>query len=122
MLIASLLIAGAIGAPTRYLVDAFVTERIPGVFPWGTFFINITGSLILGVVTGLALYHGLGPIPKAAIGVGFCGAYTTFSAFSYETVRLVEAGSLGPAVGNALGSVVAGLAAAALGLAVTAAL
>lgn len=121
MLIASLLIAGAIGAPTRYLVDDFVQRRHPGAFPWGTLVINISGSLILGVVTGLALYHGLGPIPKTAIGVGFCGAYTTFSTFSYETVRLVETGALGPAFANALGSVIAGLAAAALGVAVMAA-
>lgn len=121
MLIASLLIAGAIGAPTRYLVDDFVKRRHPGAFPWGTLVINISGSLILGVVTGLALYHGLGPIPKTAIGVGFCGAYTTFSTFSYETVRLVETGALGPALANALGSVIAGLAAAALGVAVMAA-
>ncbi len=98
MLIAGMLIAGAIGAPARYLVDELVKGRYPGVFPWGTFVINVTGSLILGVVTGLALYHGLGPIPKTAIGVGFCGAFTTFSTFSYETVRLVESGSLGPAV------------------------
>lgn len=122
MLIASLLIAGAIGAPARYLVDELVMARHPGGFPWGTLVVNISGSLLLGVVTGLARYHGLGPIPKTAIGVGFCGAYTTFSTFSYETVRLIEAGSLGPAFVNALGSVIAGLAAAALGLAVMAAL
>ena len=65
--------------------------------------------------TGTMSWHSSGPR-------AIRGAYTTFSAFSYETVRLLEAGSLGPAVGNALGSVVAGLAAAALGLAVTAAL
>ena len=121
MLVAGLLVAGAIGAPTRYLVDDFVKRRYPGDFPWGTLVINISGSLILGVVTGLALYHGLGPIPKTAIGVGFCGAYTTFSTFSYETVRLLETGSLGSAFANALGSVIAGLAAAALGLALMAA-
>ena len=63
----------------------------------------------------MALYHGLGPIPKTAIGTGFCGAYTTFSTFSYETVQLVEAGELGPAAGNALGSVALGLAAAGIG-------
>jgi len=122
MLIASLIIAGAIGAPTRYIVDELVKERLPGAFPWGTFAINVSGSFILGVVTGLALYHGLGPIPKAAIGVGFCGAFTTFSTFSYETIRLVETGSVRPAIANVLGSVVAGLAAAAIGLALTAAL
>ena len=121
MLVAALLIAGAIGAPTRYVVDELVKARFPGAFPWGTFVVNVSGSLILGIVTGLALYHGLGPIPKTAIGVGFCGAYTTFSAFSYETVRLVETGSIGPAFANALGSVVVGLAAAGLGLAAMAA-
>jgi CrcB protein len=121
MLIASLIIAGAIGAPTRYIVDELVKDRVPGTFPWGTFVINVSGSFILGVVTGLALYHGLGPIPKAAIGVGFCGAFTTFSTFSYETIRLVEIGAVRPAIGNVVGSIVAGLAAAGLGLALTAA-
>jgi fluoride exporter len=122
MLIVSLLIAGAIGAPTRYLVDGFVQDHVTGVFPWGTFVINVTGSFLLGIVTGLALYHGLGDLPRAAIATGFCGAYTTFSTFSYETVRLLEEGSVGLATGNALGSVAAGLAAAAIGLAIAAAL
>jgi CrcB protein len=117
MLIASLLIAGAIGAPTRYLVDDFVQRRHPGVFPWGTLVINISGSLILGVVTGLALYHGLGPIPKTAIGVGFCGAYTTFSTFTFETVRLLEEGDIREAFGHALGSLVVCGVAAGAGLA-----
>jgi CrcB protein len=121
MLILVLLLGGAIGAPTRYLVDGWVQDRVSGVFPWGTFVINISGSLLLGILTGLALYHGLGDLPKIAIGTGFCGAYTTFSTFSYETVRLLEEGSVGLAAGNAFGSVAAGLLAAGLGLAVTAA-
>lgn len=122
MLIATMIIAGAIGAVSRYLVDDVVRSRFPGRFPWGTFVINVTGSFVLGVVTGLALYHGLGPVPKTAIGLGFCGAYTTFSTFSYETILLAETGSVGPAIGNALGSVVLGLAAAGIGLALMAAL
>ncbi len=122
MLIATMIIAGAIGAVSRYVVDDLVKSRFPGPFPWGTLVINVTGSFILGVVTGLALYHGLGLLPKTAIGVGFCGAYTTFSTFSYETIQLAETGSVGPAIGNALGSVVVGLAAAGIALALTAAL
>jgi CrcB protein len=122
MLIATLVIAGAFGAVSRYVVDDLVKSRFPGPFPWGTFVINVTGSFVLGVVTGLALYHGLGPIPKTAIGVGFCGAYTTFSTFSYETVHLIETGSVGPAMGSALGSVAVGLVAAGIGIALTAAL
>jgi fluoride exporter len=121
MFIAVMLIGGAIGAPTRYLLDSFVSDRVSGVFPWGTFAVNVSGSFVLGVTTGLALYHGLGDLPRAAIGIGFCGAYTTFSTFSYETVRLLEEGDVGLAAGNALGSIAAGLAAAGLGLALTAA-
>lgn len=121
MLVACIVVAGAIGAPARYLVDGFVQERAHGVFPWGTFFVNVTGSLVLGVVAGLALYHDLGPLPQAAIGTGFCGAFTTFSTFSYETIRLVEEGSVSAAATNVVASTAVGLAAAGIGLAVTAA-
>jgi fluoride exporter len=121
MLIATLIIAGAIGAVSRYVVDDLVKSRFRGTFPWGTVVINVSGSFVLGIVTGLALYHGLGLVTKTAIGVGFCGAYTTFSTFSYETMMLVESGDPSAAIGNALGSVVIGLAAAAAGLAFTAA-
>ena len=120
MLIALLLVGGAIGAPARYLVDGAVQNRVGGTFPWGTFVVNVTGSLVLGVLTGLVLYHGLGDVPRAAVGTGFCGAYTTFSTYSYETVRLVEAGDLTSAVANAFGSIAVGLLAAGIGLALTA--
>jgi CrcB protein len=121
MLIALLVLGGAVGAPARYLADGFVQSRTRGVFPWGTFAINVSGSFVLGVVTGAALYHGLGPLPKAAIGAGFCGAYTTFSTFSYETVRLLEEGAVVTASLNALASVAVGLVAAAAGIALLAA-
>jgi CrcB protein len=122
MLIAVLVIGGALGAPARYFVDGWVESRARTVFPWGTFVVNVTGSFVLGVTTGLALYHGLGDIRRAAIATGCCGAYTTFSTFSYETVELIELGEHRCAVANALGSVAAGLLAAGLGLAVIAAL
>jgi CrcB protein len=122
VLIAFLLVGGAVGAPLRYVLDGAVEDRLRGRFPWGTFVVNVTGSLVLGVVTGLALEHGLGPVPRVALGTGFCGAYTTFSTYSYETHRLLEDGDVRRALGNALGSVVVGLAAAAAGLAVTGAL
>ena len=121
MLIALLVLGGAIGAPARYLVDGVVQSRSRGVAPWGTFVINVSGSFVLGVVTGAVLYHGLGPLPKTALGTGFFGAYTTFSSFSYETVRLLEEGSVATASLNAIASVVIGLAAAALGIALLAA-
>jgi fluoride exporter len=122
MLIVVLAIGGALGAPARYFVDGWVEPRVRSVFPWGTFVINVTGSFVLGIITGLALYHGLGDVPHAALATGFCGAYTTFSTYSYETVQLIETGVHVRAIGNALGSIALGLVAAGLGLAVTAAL
>jgi CrcB protein len=120
MLLIGVAVAGATGAPIRYLVDVLVEQRARGAFPWGTFVINVTGSFLLGLLTGLALHHGLGRLPKTLLGAGFCGAYTTFSTFSYETVRLLEEGAFLEAVLNALASFTVGLLAAAVGLGVAA--
>lgn len=109
-------LAGIVGAPLRFIVDGFVQDRIGRVFPWGTFVVNVSGSLLLGFLTGIALYHGLPEVPKAFLATGFCGAYTTFSTFGYETLRLAEEDSGLLAGANALGSLAAGLAAAAAGL------
>jgi CrcB protein len=116
------LLAAAIGAPVRYLIDGWVQGRTAGVFPWGTLTVNVTGCLLLGVLTGLGLYHGLGGGARTVIGTGGLGAYTTFSTFTYETVRLAEEGALDAALRNAGANLLAGLAAAAAGLAITAAL
>ncbi|HEX3813622.1 MAG TPA: fluoride efflux transporter CrcB [Mycobacteriales bacterium] len=109
-------LAGGVGAPMRYLVDIWVQRRTARLFPWGTFAINVTGSLLLGFVTGLALFHGFPDTPKLLIGTGFCGAYTTFSTFTFESVRLGQERAARQAIGNVVGSVVLGLGAAALGL------
>jgi CrcB protein len=113
-------VAAAVGAPLRYLLDGSIGDRVEGVFPWGTLVINASGSLLLGVLTGLALYHAFPQTPKVILGTGFCGSYTTFSTFSFETVRLVEEGAIGEAFRNALGTLVICAAAAALGLALAA--
>lgn len=122
MILAGLVVAGALGAPARYLLDGFVQERARGAFPWGTFVVNVTGSLALGVITGAALYHGFPSTPRVWLGTGFCGAYTTFSTFTFETVRLVEEGARADAFLDVAASIVAGTAAAAVGLAVAAVL
>jgi fluoride exporter len=117
-----LIIGGAIGAPARYLLDGFVQDRAAGVFPRGTFVINVTGSLLLGLVTGAALYHAFPNTPKIWLGTGFCGSYTTFSTFTFETIRLLEEGAAADAFRYAFLSTVVGLAAGAAGLALAAAL
>jgi CrcB protein len=113
-------IAAAVGAPLRYLIDGYIADRVEGVFPWGTFVINASGSLLFGVISGLTLYHAFPQTSKVILGTGFCGSYTTFSTFSFETVRLVEEGALGEAFRNAFGTLVVCAGAAAIGLALAA--
>lgn len=93
MTILLVLLGGAIGAPTRYLTDLMVQSRHDSKVPWGTFTVNVIGSLILGVVAGAGAGAGLPPWAVTLLGTGFCGALTTFSTFSYETVRLIDGGS-----------------------------
>lgn len=113
---------GLVGAPARYLVDRLVTDRLVagGVatgFPLGTFTVNITGAFLLGVLAGLGIAHHLPAVVQALLGTGFCGAYTTFSTWSYETARLLETGDLLRAFLNAAASLLVGLLAAGAGLA-----
>lgn len=108
---------GLVGAPSRYLLDRAINGRFESDLPWGTFVVNITGAFVLGLLTGLALSHHLSAVVKALLGTGFCGAYTTFSTFTFETVSLVEDGRLFEATMNVMGSLVVGLLGAAAGVA-----
>lgn len=121
MTVVMVLLGGALGAPLRYCADLFVQSRHDTVFPWGTFLVNVLGSLVLGVTAAL-VSGGAAAWVFPLVGTGFCGALTTFSTFSYETVRLVEEGSLREAALNCLASVAVGLGACAAGFAVTAGL
>jgi CrcB protein len=115
-----LVITGAaIGAPLRYLSDRAVQTRHDTVFPWGTFTVNVLGSLILGLVTGAVTAGGASPQLQLALGTGFCGALTTYSTFSYETLRLLEGDARFFAAANVVASIVAGLGAAFLGVAIS---
>jgi fluoride exporter len=117
LVILGVAIGGMIGAPTRFLVDRIVADRVETDFPLGTFLINVSGSFVLGLLTGLDLAGHMPVVVKALVGTGFCGAYTTFSTWSFETVRLLEDGEYLEAFTNAIGSVVVGLLAAAGGMA-----
>jgi len=115
-----LVIGGAaVGAPLRYLSDRAIQSRHDTVFPWGTLAVNVIGSLILGVVTGAVTAGGASPQVQLAVGTGFCGALTTYSTFSYETLRLLEDDARLFAAANVVASIVAGLGAAFLGVAIS---
>ena len=110
------LLGGAVGAPLRYLIDRTVQAHHDTIFPWGTFAANVTGSMILGVLTGAALAGAAPPNVQLLLGTGLCGALTTYSTFSYETLSLAEAGARFLAAANVIASVVAGLGAVFVGM------
>jgi len=115
-----LVITGAaVGAPLRYLSDRAIQSRHDTVFPWGTFAVNVVGSLILGLVTGAVTAGGASPQVQLAVGTGFCGALTTYSTFSYETLRLLEDDARVFAAANVLASITAGIVAAFAGVAIS---
>ncbi|GIJ29396.1 putative fluoride ion transporter CrcB 2 [Micromonospora qiuiae] len=110
-------LGAAIGAPLRYLVDRAVQARHDSTFPWGTFAVNVAGSLVFGVLIGGAAGHAVPGSLVALLGTGLCGALTTYSTFGYETVRLFEDGARRYALINAGASVGAGLGTAFAGVA-----
>lgn len=108
-------VGGCVGAVLRYFTDRFIQARHDMVFPLGTFAVNVVGSLTLGLLDGAASH-----VPAwvlLLIGTGFCGALTTFSTFSFETVRLLEEGSVVEATLNVVLSLVVGIGVAAAGFA-----
>ncbi|MEV7613319.1 CrcB family protein [Streptomyces sp. NPDC089799] len=107
-----LVVAGAVmGAPLRYLTDRAVQLRHDSVFPWGTFVVNAGACLLIGVLAGASLEAG----PYALLGSGLCGALSTYSTFSYETLRLADRGWGFLAAANVAGSALVGLGAVTLG-------
>ncbi|GLX23804.1 MULTISPECIES: fluoride efflux transporter FluC [Streptomyces] len=111
-----LVVAGAVvGAPLRYLTDRAVQARHDSVFPWGTFVVNVAACLLLGVLAGAVLAGAGSSRVDLLLGTGLCGALSTYSTFSYETLRLAERGRRFLAAANVSASVLAGLGAVTLG-------
>ena len=115
------LVGGAAGAPARWYLDQVIQGRHDRAYPWGTFIINVLGSFLLGALLGGASVGGLTHGWVVLLGVGFCGAFTTFSTFGFEAVRLIERGRAGVGAAYVLSSLAAACAAAALGWAIGAA-
>jgi CrcB protein len=108
--------AGGVGAALRFVVDGVVRARIRSSYPVGVTIINVTGSFLLGLLTGLALSRLVSDEWLLVLGTGLLGGYTTFSTASFETVRLLQLRRPGAALANGLGMLVASVAVATLGL------
>ena len=115
LVFAGLAAAGGVGAACRFLLDGVVKARVRVPYPVGTTLINVLGSLLLGIITGLGTALVPGAI-AAIIGTGFCGGFTTFSTASVETVRLVQDRRWLAGLANGVGMLVVAVAAAALGI------
>jgi fluoride exporter len=86
-------VGAALGGLSRFYLGSFIQQRTGADFPAGTLIVNITGSFLVGVIMRMALQSDLiGPETRTLLTTGFCGGYTTFSAFSYETVLMLEDG------------------------------
>lgn len=112
LLLAAVALAGGAGAGTRFVLDGLLRAVLPGRVNCGTVLINLTGSLLLGLLTGMVLAGSASPVAKAVLGTGFLGGYTTFSTASLESVRL----ALGPAGSRPRSGTVAAAAVHAVGL------
>ncbi|ERK72490.1 MULTISPECIES: fluoride efflux transporter CrcB [Leifsonia] len=116
LLVLAVAVAGGLGAVARLVLDGVTRSLVRVNFPLGTTVINVTGSFLLGLVTGLALANGLPAEWRAVLGTGFLGGYTTFSTASFETVRLAQQRRYRAAAFNGVGMLLLALAAAGLGL------
>ena len=110
-------LAGSVGAAVRFVIDGMIRARVSSRVPVGTVTINVAGSFLLGVLTGLVVFDHVTSTLTLVAGAGFCGGLTTFSTASFETVRLIQQGEMGAAGINIGVTVGATLAAAAGGLA-----
>jgi CrcB protein len=113
-------LGGALGSVARYAFSGVAVRWLGAGFPYGTLFVNVTGSFTIGLLAALVASDGrplLGADARAFLLVGVLGGFTTFSSFSLETLNLARSGALGPAILNVAASVVLCLAGVSLGFA-----
>lgn len=116
LLFIAISVAGGFGAATRMLFDGAYKVWSPRSTPWSTLLINVSGSLVLGFLTGLAGAHLLPEAWHIVLGTGFLGGYTTFSTASFETVKLIEERKWGSSLLSGIGTLIFATAASGLGL------
>jgi CrcB protein len=109
-------VAGGVGAVARFVLDGVIRSRVASLVPAGTFVINVSGSLLLGFLTGLVLVGAEPTDVRVVLGTGFLGGYTTFSTAMIETVRLLQQRRWGAAAVNGIAMLLLGLGAAVLGV------
>ena len=116
-------LGGAVGTAARYLLTTVVQSRATTTFPVATWIINVTGSILLGFLMRYGLERSTaGPEVRLLLTTGFCGGYTTFSTFSYETARLIEDGDWRQGAAYVVASVVVSLLGTFVGFAIARAL
>ena len=116
MLYLYLAAGGVLGTLARYRIGVWVPGWAGTAFPWGTLLVNLVGSFILGFATRSASVLPVSPEVRGFVTIGFCGAFTTFSTFTFETVGLLQQGEWGRGAVYAFGSLALGLAAMLAGL------
>ncbi|NNN21924.1 MAG: fluoride efflux transporter CrcB [Acidimicrobiales bacterium] len=101
-------LTGGVGAISRYGMDKAISSKAinRSTFPWGTFLVNSLGSLLLGAITALHVSGKLNSDLATLFGTGFCGSFTTFSTYMYESFKLIEEGSWAEGLKNILGTAV----------------
>lgn len=109
-------VGGAVGSAARYVLSGYIGSSFGGVFPWGTFAVNVIGCLVIGLLTGCLSSVGLSPSLRLLLVTGFCGGFTTFSTFANESLMLMKTADAIYTLLYIGASVAAGLAAAYAGM------
>lgn len=116
LLFVGIALAGGLGSASRLFLDGIIRSRTRATMPWGTIALNLTGSFLLGLITGFTTSQLLPETVHLIVGAGFLGGYTTFSTASFETIRLLQERKWVIGGLNGLGVLVAATAVAGLGL------
>lgn len=118
MMLLWVIVAGGLGSGARYLIGQWATRGLGVSFPYGTLIVNLGGCLALGIVVQLASSGSISQEMRTAVGIGFLGGFTTYSSFNQDTLALISNGATGAALVNIAVTLIGGLAAGLLGMAV----